>query len=105
MKKILMMGLALLLSACSTHFSTTTQVDDKAYLLLTGNTQGAMLTIDDQPQINLDESNHYTQGDERVIKFQMDVGSHQVEVQKNGQVLVKRKIYVTNGNTFEVRVP
>ncbi|WP_115717786.1 hypothetical protein [Gallaecimonas mangrovi] len=107
MKKILMVAIAMVLSACSTHFSTTTQVDDKAYLLLTGNINGATLIIDEQPDINLDSSNirRYTEGDETVVKFAVNVGNHLVEITKAGKVLVKRKIYVTNGNSFEVRVP
>jgi ferric-dicitrate binding protein FerR (iron transport regulator) len=97
MKYMICLVFSLLLSACSTSFSEIKQVDDKAYLQLSGNLQGTTLVLDNTTTVQLDG--------ETVAKFDLSVGSHQVEISRGQQVLVKRKIYVTNGNVFEVRVP
>ncbi|MGE4259663.1 hypothetical protein [Shewanella sp.] len=105
MKKIFLIAITLFLSACSSHYETTTQVDDKAYLQLSGSLAGAQLVLDQQPAINLDGVASYTEKDETVIKFVVATGNHLVEIHKNGETLVKRNIFVTNGNTFEIRIP
>lgn len=97
----------LLLSACSTQFQTVTQVDDKAFLQLSGNFADTVLQLDNQPPISLADGSVETfdLNGATVAKFELSTGSHQVQVTRNGQVLVKRTLYVSQGNTVEVRVP
>lgn len=105
MKYMICLVFSLFLSACSTGFSEIKQVDDKAYLQLSGNIQGTTLVLDDSTTVQLDDADTFKLDGEAVAKFDLSVGSHQVEIRRGSQVLVKRKIYVTNGNVFEVRVP
>lgn len=107
MKNILSIAFAFMLSACSAGFSTSTQVDDKAYLQLAGDFSDAVLIINDQQPVRLDSNqvSTFKLNGETVAKFDLPTGSHTVEVQRNNATVVKRKIYVSNGNTFEVRIP
>lgn len=105
MKHLIFLVFSLFLSACSTSFSETKQVDDKAYLQLSGNIKGTTLILDNTTSVQLDDADTFSLDGETVAKFDLSVGSHQVEITRGQQVLVKRKIYVTNGNVFEVRVP
>jgi len=105
MKYLVTALFALLLSACSSQFQTVTQVDDVAHLQLSGDFSGATLTINEQAPINLDSAETFTFKNEKVAKFQLATGSHNVKVERGGKLLVNRKIYVSNGNTFELRVP
>jgi len=97
----------LLLSACSTQFQAVTQVDDKAYLQLSGNFIGSVLQLNNQPPISLADGNveTFNLNGATVAKFELSTGSHQVQVTRDGQVLVKRTLFVSQGNTIEVRVP
>lgn len=107
MKATLLIVIAFILSACSAGFSSSTQVDDKAYLQLTGDFSNTILIINDQQPIMLDSSdvNTFKLKGEKVAKFDLPPGSHTLEVLRNNATVVKRKIYVSNGNTFEVRIP
>ncbi len=107
MKNILLITFVFMLSACSAGYSSSTQVDDKAYLQLAGDFSNTVLIIDDQQPIMLDsgEVNTFKLNGEKVAKFDLPTGSHTVEVLRNNTTVVKRKIYVSNGNTFEVRIP
>ncbi|RVT43055.1 hypothetical protein EMM73_17795 [Rheinheimera sediminis] len=105
MKYLICLVFSLLLSACSTGFTEVKQVDDKAYLQLSGNIQGTILVLDNTTTVHLDSADTFSLDGETVAKFDLSVGSHQIEISRGQQVLVKRKIYVTNGNVFEVRVP
>jgi len=107
MKSLLLIAAIFMLSACSAGFSTSTQVDDKAYLQLSGEFANTVLIINDQQPIRLDskEVSTFKFKGEMVAKFDLPTGSHTVEVLRDNATVVKRKIYVSNGNTFEVRIP
>ncbi|MCB5226437.1 MAG: hypothetical protein NWQ54_15900 [Paraglaciecola sp.] len=105
MKIFLVSLLVLLLTACSSSFQTSTQVDDKAYLQLVGNFSGAVLRLDNDDGIDLESMKTFKLKGEKVAKLSVTTGTHQVIVERSGQIIVNRKIYVTNGNTFELRIP
>jgi hypothetical protein len=65
---------------------------------------GYSLSINDQP-IPLDNVESFSLNGETATQFSVGSGTHVVELRKGGQTLVKRKIYVSNGNVFEVRIP
>ena len=105
--KFLILALTFLLSACSSHFESSTQVDSKAYLLLTGNFSGAVLTVDEQPAVSLDSNDikQFSKNGSPAIKFEIKKGSHKVIITRSGKIVVKRLIYVSDGNSAEVIVP
>lgn len=104
MIRILIVCVALTLSACSTHYSETRQVDDQGFLQLSGEFIGKTLYIDGIA-VPLDKAKTFSIDGAKVAKFAIDPGTHIIEVHDNGDVKVKRKIYITNGNVFEVIVP
>jgi len=104
MKSIIAVLFIAFLSACSTSFTEVKQIDDKAYLQLTGVIANGTLTIDGQA-IDLASAETFKLDGNAVAKFELASGNHMIEVSKNGKVVVKRKIYVSNGNVFEVIVP
>lgn len=106
-KRLFMVCGLLLLAACTTHYASTTEVDDQAFLRLTGNFEQALMQVDSQPVIALDSQDvsRYDDHGEQIIKFEIPVGKHEVKVTRNGQLVVHRVMFVTNGNSFEVRIP
>ncbi len=95
------------LSGCSSSYESTTQVEEGAYLQLSGNFLNGTLIIDDNLQVNLSEENTKTfelQG-KLVAKFPISIGKHTIKIIKDNKVMVNRKIYVSNKNVFEVVVP
>lgn len=108
MLKTLYIAFAVLfLAACSTNYSSSKQVADQAFLMLTGEFDGAVLVVDKQAPVALDSSqiSRYKEQGKEVIKFEISVGEHEVSITKNGQLVVHRKIFVSNGNSLEVIIP
>ncbi|MFQ3198925.1 MAG: hypothetical protein ACI8R9_001584 [Paraglaciecola sp.] len=104
MKLIMTCLFAIMLSGCSTNFSEVKQVDDKAFLQLTGNFENGFLIIDGKG-IDLTQVDTFTLDGQNVAKFEVQTGTHLIEILKKDKTVVKRKIYVTNGNVFEVIIP
>jgi hypothetical protein len=91
---------------CTSSYESVTQVDDtKAFVLLTGNFENASLQINTNSPITLaDNIETFMLDGKKVAKFEVTVGTNTVKVFKNGALVVNRKLYVTNGNSFEVNV-
>ncbi|NRA59373.1 MAG: hypothetical protein HRU25_00360 [Psychrobium sp.] len=107
MKKIIILALALLVSACSSHYESTTAVDDIAYLKLSGNFVGATLILDNSDPIILDQPQikTYRIDNKLTAKLPLTKGTHKIRVTRDGIVVVNRKFYVSSGQTIEVIVP
>lgn len=103
MKKLLLI-LLLLIGGCGTY-SESVQVSDKAYLLLIGNPYGSVVTIDNLKPINLQEdTTSFSLNGRQATKIEIPTGTHTVNVTRNGQLLVNRKFFVSNGSSFEVEL-
>ena len=81
MKNLLMMVVALfMLSGCGSY-SQSVQVDDKAYLLLIGDPDGNVVTIDAGKPIDLtNETTPFDLDGRTATKIQVSIGSHTVKV-------------------------
>ena len=93
-----------LVTACS---STTysTQESEEAYLQLQGDFLNSVLLVDEQ-QVNVDENTkQYELNGRLVADFPVSIGSHLVVVYKGGKAVFSKKIFVAQGQTFEVVVP
>lgn len=104
MKKLITCIFILMLAGCSSSFNQVKQVDDQAYLQLSGDLTGATMYLDGQ-QIDIANSDSFKLDGAIVTKFAINSGTHLLEIKKQNSTVVKRKIYVTNGNVFEVNVP
>jgi hypothetical protein len=101
---ITMIAPLLILTACSTY-SHSVQVDDKAYLLLIGEPDGALLTIDNGRPIDLDKNTtSYELHGKTATKIQVSIGSHSVKVIRDGILVINRNFYVSTGTSFEVEL-
>ena len=105
MKKIiLLLVLAIALSACGTY-QQTTQVSDKAYLLIIGEPAGNVVTIDDGKPLTLEKDTvSFDLNGKTATKIEVSIGSHTVKITNNGVLKANRKFYVSNGNSFEVEL-
>lgn len=96
--------LIVFVSGCGTYRQSV-QVDDKAYLLLIGNPGGNVVTIDNNKPIRLaEETASYNLNGRTATKIQVSIGTHTVTVEKDGKVIIKRKFYVSTGDSFEVQL-
>lgn len=105
MKNLLMIIVAFfMLTSCGTY-SQSVQVDDKAYLLLIGNPEGKVVTIDNNKSIDLsNETTQFNLNGETATKIQISIGSHTVKITRDGELIVNRKFYVSSGTSFEVQL-
>lgn len=104
MKKILIILMLFVVTACGTYRQSV-QVDDNAYLLLIGDPSGSVVTIDDGKPIDLSqETTSYDLNGKTATKIQLSIGSHTVKITKSGEITVNRKFYVSTGTSFEVQL-
>lgn len=100
---LLLLGV-LFLSGCGTY-GQIVQVDDSAYLLLIGNPQGNIVTIDNNLPIDLiKDTTSFSLNGEEATKIRVSRGKHTITIQKNGITTVNRKFYVSTGTSFEVKL-
>jgi hypothetical protein len=106
LKGIIFVLFSVLMLGCTSSYESVTQVDDtKAFVLLTGNFENASLQINTNSPITLtDNIETFMLDGKKVAKFEVTAGTNTVKVFKNGALVVNRKLYVTNGNSFEVNV-
>jgi hypothetical protein len=105
MKKLLFIfGAMLALTACGTY-QQTVQVDDKAYLLIIGEANGNVVTIDNGKPLELEkDTTSFDLNGVTATKIEVSIGTHTVKISKNGELKVNRKFYVSTGNSFEVKL-
>jgi hypothetical protein len=98
---------SMLIVGCSSHFESTNQVNDSAFLQLEGNFLNTQLTLDKGTPVELTEKSieTFTLNGKEVTRFPISTGKHTIKVSRSGTVIVNRIIYVSNSNTFEVVVP
>lgn len=94
------------IGACTSSYESTSQLDDsKAFILLTGNFQGASLKINEGETIVLgDDIATFKLDGKEVAKFEVNSGTNKIHIYKGGVLVVYRQVYVTFGNQVEVPV-
>ncbi|MBE8167444.1 MAG: hypothetical protein HAW66_03610 [Shewanella sp.] len=108
MLKYIVLGLSLLfMTACGSSYKASTQVTEQAFVQLTGNFWNTQISLDNQAPVMVTEDTveSFELHDKDVVRFPVAPGPHLVTISRNGSVIVKRKIYVSNSNVFEVMVP
>jgi len=105
MKKILLIVIAFFMVTSCGSYRETVQVDDKAYLLLIGEPDGNIVTIDNSKPIVLgqDTTSFHLNG-ETATKIEVSIGTHTVKVTKEGVLTINRKFYVSTGNSFKLKL-
>ena len=106
LKGLIVVLFSLLMFACTSSYESLTQADDtKAFVLLTGNFEGASMQINTNTPITLgDNIETYQLDGKKVAKFEVTSGTNIIKIYKDGTLVVNRKLYITNGNSMEVDV-
>ena len=104
MKNVLILGLVLLLSACHS-LTYNTQLDGQSYIQFSGNFINSQVKIDDTEFTIDDQTETVAINGKTVAKFPISNGKHLIVVSKSQQVLVKKYIFSSEGQTVEVAIP
>jgi|TARA_B110000967_G_C18549844_1_gene394805 hypothetical protein len=99
--------LSISILGCSTHFESTNQINDSAFLQLEGDFFNTQLTLDEGAAVELTEGSikTFSLNGRKVVRFPITTGKHTLTITRSGNVIVNRIIYVSNSNTFEVVIP
>ena len=88
------------------------QKEPKSFLWFTGNTQNAIVYIDDLNPIVLNEGNSSASNNDDnntnrsgEVHYEITPGKHTIVVKKSGQEVVNRNILLGNGITKEIQIP
>jgi hypothetical protein len=111
-KKIIYIGLVLLglIGGCGLKEGVTLK-EPKSFIWFTGNTDNAVVYIDDlNPFILNEKSSNLNDEDENdnrkgLIHYQISPGKHKIVVIKSGTEVVNRDILLGNGITKEIQIP
>ena len=85
------------LGGCMANTGTVTHAD-VAHFAFMGNTQGAIVTIDDQPGVTLD-------GDNAPHKIASEPGRHRIRVLVGEKLVIDREVLVGDQQTMEISIP
>lgn len=76
-----------------------------SYFWFTGNVQGAVVMIDDKPPFALTQAALDEQDKEGKVYYQTSPGKHRVVVERAGQRVVDKVLYIGNGTIQEIQIP
>ena len=114
MRKWIVLFVAIMISLFSTgcgYKEGVIEPDRQSYIWFNGNTNGAVVTIDDNAPFTLDQSQNAgsetgtrATGEGRML-YRVTPGKHEIVVKKGGKVVVHRVLMIGTGATREVLVP
>jgi len=101
MKRLLLISLVamFLLGACSVakHNETSVMKADYGILRLVGNAEGRTVSIDGNV-LNLDIK-------KQVNNIELKTGTYTLEISHQGKVVLAQRLFITNGQANEVKLP
>lgn len=111
-KKAIYLGLVILLLCVGCGLKEgVVQKEAKSYLWFTGNTEGALVYIDDFNSIELGK-NYYIDSEtgekiekNKEIHYALTPGKHKVIVKKMETIIVNRIVFLGGGIIKEIKIP
>lgn len=111
-KNIIYIGLVLLvlIGGCGLKEGVTLK-EQNSFLWFTGNTDNAVVYIDDLNPLILNEKRSNINGEDEnntrkgLVHYQLSPGKHKIVVIKSGVEVVNRDILLGNGITKEIQIP
>jgi hypothetical protein len=100
------------LNGCG-YIEGSIQKSERSYLWFTGNTESAIVYIDNKEFVRLTAS-AYSDVDPKTgekrhqtvpIYYQIDPGKHELRIERDGRVLVNRTLLLGNQMTREIEIP
>lgn len=101
-KYVLAFIVACFLTGCG-YREGVIQKDPIAYLWFTGNTEQALVSLDDKEPFVLNR----TEGtqEENLTYYQVPPGKHRIVVKKGSEIVVDRVLIIGDGSIKEIRIP
>ena len=105
------LGLSLLLLTSCGYQEGVREPDRQSYVRFLGETQGAVAHIDGGEPIAIEGTYRTnTETGEKIKKnnrtlYQVKPGKHDILVEKDGKVVVRRSVMINAGSTKEIHVP
>jgi uncharacterized membrane protein len=91
----LLATITVLLSGCGSKVGVQT-TEQEGYIYFNGNTNGASVSIDGNASFNIKSGQNN--------QYSVKPGKHIIEISKNGQLILKREIYIGDGIAKEIKV-
>ncbi len=92
------------LSGCG-YREGTLQKSDKSYLWFTGNTENAVVFMDNKEFVRLDVNADRRDQIDVPIHYQIEPGKHEIRIERDGKVILNRVMILGSQMTREVEVP
>lgn len=105
-KKFTLFCCAIFIASCGSY-SATTQKDPMSYIQFVGLQGNESLLLDDLETQSLSAGNfeQYNLEGVPVTKLSVKPGKHKVVIQRSGNAILDRTIYIGPDSTFEVLIP
>ena len=104
MKNVLIGIFVMWLAACQSS-TYITQSAENSYIQFTGGYLQTVVQVGDLTFNITPQTESFDLNGQQVVKFEIPKGKHQLVVSKGNQVVVKKYIFVTEGQTVEVKIP
>ncbi len=105
MKALFMLLVIMMVTACGS-FKSVTQLEESTYIQFVGNPKGVVFTLDKATQVNLGEdTKSFDLNGKTITKIVITPGEHEVKLERGGQLLMHRKLFVSEGNATEITIP
>lgn len=98
-----------LLQSCGMK-SGVVQEREKSYLKFTGNVKGSMAILDQEHRIDLTKAMYHKDATGEIVYdpdvlFEITPGKHDIQVERDGGVVVNRVFLIGNNQTKEIFIP
>lgn len=96
--------IGLFLTACHS-VSYVHQEPSAAFIQFSGNYYNTKIELAELT-FNIDKNTpSFELNNQQVVKFQIPTGKHQLLVSRDGEVIISRAIFLSNGQTIQVIIP
>lgn len=92
----LVLSAFVLISCVAEHEQWTEQKREVSYLRFSGNPSAVQVKIDDQSRFQPDTGG---------AVYEVEPGQKEIKVYKNGELKIHRKIFLSDGDTREIKLP
>lgn len=113
-RAIFIVGAAVMIAGCLNgcgYVEGVVQKSEKSFLWFTGNTENAVVYIDNKEFTRLtasyaiDEKTGEKTRKEGQVHYQLEPGKHEIRIERDGKVLVNRVLILGNQMTKEINIP
>ncbi|MBV7316546.1 hypothetical protein [Shewanella sp. NIFS-20-20] len=117
MKKLLMIAVSLILTACGANVHNTTGIDNEQYIVVIADSLiGKQISIGDikQHTISAADLQPFEMGiagvtdpaleNSDVLKVKVDQGSNQITITQDNNVLLSKELYLSAGQTRTIKL-